>query len=155
MHYSLNGRTTMKINFRKVHRCAITPQYKTEGAACADVYAVIDPFDYTYIHPNETQVVQTGLAVEVPDGYELQIRARSGLASKGLMLSNGVGTIDSDYRGEIGIILTNTSSDVIKINTGDRIAQCCLQPVIRIEFNLVDELSNTERGDGGYGSTGS
>ena len=144
----------MVINFKRVHRDAKIPVYKTKGAACADLFCVIRNWDYTYIHPNETQIVQTGLAVEVPDGYELQIRARSGLAAKGVLLSNGIGTIDSDYRGEVGIILTNTSADVVKINNGDRIAQCCLQPVTKIEFNCKLELSETERGDGGYGHTG-
>jgi dUTP pyrophosphatase len=99
-------------------------------------------------------VIKTGLAVEIPDGYELQIRARSGLATKGLIVTNGVGTIDSDYRGEVGVILSNVSSDVIKIEDHQRVAQCCLQKVITIDFNEVEELSDTERGEGGYGNTG-
>lgn len=145
----------MELNFKKVHRNAKTPTYKTSGAACADLHAVFhDNWDYTFIHPNETQVIQTGLVVEVPEDYEMQVRARSGLASQGILLSNGIGTIDSDYRGEVGVILTNTSPDVFRINDGDRIAQCCLQKVTKMEFNFCLELSETERGDGGYGSTG-
>ncbi len=144
----------MKIKFRKVREDARVPEYKTEGAACADLYAVIDRWDYTYIQPSGTEVIPTGLEVEVPEGYELQIRARSGLASQGIILSNGVGTIDSDYRGEVGVILTNTSPNVVRINTGDRVAQCCLSPITRIGFEEVEELSETKRGVGGYGSTG-
>lgn len=144
----------MKLILKMLHKDAKVPEYKTEGAACADLYAVFhDNWGYTYVRPNETKVIQTGLAVEVPEGWEMQIRARSGLASKGLILSNGVGTIDSDYRNEIGVILTNTSSDIMKIDTGDRIAQCCLQRVTTMKFDLVDELSDTQR-LGGFGSTG-
>lgn len=146
----------MRVILKKVHKDAQTPEYKTEGAACADLYAVFhDNWGYTYVRPNETKVIQTGLAVEIPEGWEMQIRARSGLASKGLILSNGVGTIDRDYRGEIGVILTNTSSNIMKISTGERIAQCCLHRVNKMRFSLVEELSETERGGGGFGSTGS
>ena len=146
----------MQVFFKKLHQLAVTPEYKTDGAACADLHAVFDsPFDYTYIHPNATEIIQTGLAVEVPRGYELQVRSRSGMASKGVILANGVGTIDSDYRGGIGVILTNCGPDVVKITTGDRIAQCCLNKLPKMEFIEVDDLEETERGGGGFGSTGS
>lgn len=145
----------MKVNIKKVHKDAKIPEYKTDGAVCADLYAVFkNNFGYTYIHPNQTEIISTGLAVEVPEGWELQIRARSGLASQGVILSNGVGTVDSDYRGVVGVILTNTGSDVMKISTGDRIAQCCLSPVHRIEFVEKDNLTDTNRGGNGFGSTG-
>lgn len=146
----------VRVDIKKIHKDAQIPEYKTEGAACADLCAVFhDNWGYTYIRPSETKVIQTGLAVEVPEGWEMQIRARSGLASKGLILSNGIGTIDSDYRGEVGVILTNTTPNIMKIDTGMRIAQCCLHRVNEMRFSIVDELSDTERGEGGYGSTGS
>ena len=146
----------MIVKFKRVHHEAIKPEYKTKGAACADLYAVFDDlFGYTYVYPNETAVIQTGLEVEVPEGYEMQVRARSGVAAQGVMLANGVGTIDSDYRGEVKVLLTNASPDVVKITSGQRIAQCCLKEVIKVEFEEVDELSDTERGGGGLGSTGS
>jgi dUTP pyrophosphatase len=111
-------------------------------------------YEYDYLYPSETKVFKTGFAVQIPEGYELQIRCRSGYAASGILLSNGVGTIDCDYRGEVGIILTNTSPNTFKISTGDRIAQCLLVPVEKFEFMPVSELDTTERGEGGYGSTG-
>ncbi len=125
------------------------------GSACADLHAVFpNSFGYTYIHPNQTEIISTGLAVSVPVGYEMQIRSRSGMAVKGAILANGVGTIDSDYRGTVGVILTNCSPDVVKITQGDRIAQCCLKEVIKINFKEVEELDETARGEGGFGHTG-
>ena len=143
----------MKVKFKKVHHEAIEPEYKTKKAACCDLYAVFnDLFGYCYLRPNETAVIPTGLEVIIPSGYELQIRSRSGMASKGVVLSNGIGTIDEDYHEEIKVLLTNCSPDVVKITQGDRVAQCCLSPVTKIEFEEVDYVP--KNGRGGLGSTG-
>jgi dUTP pyrophosphatase len=105
------------------------------------------------IQPGETVVVPTGLRMEIPEGYEVQIRPRSGLARRGLVAA--FGTVDSDYRGEVGVILHNTNSDMVKlIEDGDRIAQGVLCPVTRANFEFVNEVSQTARGSGGFGSTG-
>ena len=126
----------------------IIPVYKTEGSAGADCFSRVD----AVIKPHETKVIPLGFAVEIPNGYEMQIRPRSGLATKGKQAI--FGTIDSDYRGEVGAIIYNSSDDEFVVKKGDRIAQCLIAPVIIASFNAVDELSETERGNGGFGSTG-
>ena len=126
----------------------IIPVYKTEGSAGADCFSRVD----AVIKPHETRVIPLGFAVEIPNGYEMQIRPRSGLATKGKQAI--FGTIDSDYRGEVGAIIYNSSDDEFVVKKGDRIAQCLIAPVIIASFNAVDELSETERGNGGFGSTG-
>lgn len=126
----------------------IVPIYKTEGSAGADCFARMD----AVIAPKETAIVPLGFAVEIPKGYEMQIRPRSGLATKGKQAI--FGTIDSDYRGEVGAIIYNSSDEEFVVKKGDRIAQCLIAPVIIASFNAVDELSETERGNGGFGSTG-
>ena len=140
----------MQIKILKLNKTLPIPKYATNGSACMDVYSSID----TFIYPDETQVIPLGIAVEIPKWYELQVRGRSGLSKKGIIVSNGIGTIDSDYRGEIGMILTNLTSEVFKITQGDRVGQVCLSQVIPISFEEVEQLSETERGAGGYGSTG-
>ena len=124
------------------------PVYKTNGSAGADCFARMD----AVIAPKETKVIPLGFAVEVPSGYELQIRPRSGLASKGKVCM--FGTVDSDYRGEVSAIIHNNTDDAFVVKKGDRIAQCLIAPVIMASFNAVDKLSETERGNGGFGSTG-
>lgn len=124
------------------------PVYKTNGSAGADCFARMD----AVIAPKETAIVPLGFAVEIPNGYEMQIRPRSGLATKGKQAI--FGTIDSDYRGEVGAIIYNSSDNEFVVKKGDRIAQCLIAPVIIASFNAVDELSKTERGNGGFGSTG-
>lgn len=124
------------------------PVYKTPGSACADCFARVNE----KIKPGETKIIPLGFKVEIPSGYEMQIRGRSGLASKGVKCS--LGTVDSDYRGEVGAIISNFSDNDFEINAGDRIAQCTVFPVYLIQFCLVDELSATKRGAGGFGSTG-
>ena len=126
----------------------IIPVYKTEGSAGADCFSRVD----AVIKPHETKVIPLGFAVEIPNGYEMQIRPRSGLATKGKQAI--FGTIDSDYRGEVGAIIYNSSDDEFVVKKGDRIAQCLIAPVIIASFNAVDELSETERGNAGFGSTG-
>lgn len=124
------------------------PEYKTEGSAGADCFSRINDI----ILPKETKIIPLGFAVEVPSGYELQIRPRSGLASKGKVCM--FGTIDSDYRGEVGAIIHNNTDEEFVVNKGDRIAQCILAPVTKAEFVPCLMLSETKRGNGGFGSTG-
>lgn len=107
------------------------------------------------LNPGARCMVRTGIRVSVPEGYELQVRPRSGLAIRhGLSLVNSPGTIDPDFRGEIGILLINLGSDVVEIAVGERIAQLVLCPVARCEWQIVDQLEESERGEGGFGSTG-
>ena len=127
------------------------PEYETPGAAGLDVRANAD----FYIHPGAIQLVPTGLFVEIPPGYEIQVRPRSGLALKhGITVLNSPGTIDSDYRGEIGVILINHGKEPFDISPGDRIAQLVLCKVERIEWDVNSALTGTFRGKKGFGSTG-
>lgn len=131
----------------------ILPTYETAGAAGADCYAHIS--ESIVLHPGERMMVPLGFRVEIPEGYEMQIRARSGNARKhGIGEVNGVGTIDSDYRGEVGVILINLSPLDFELNPGDRIAQAVIAPVIKAEWIKTNDLSDTVRGEGGFGSTG-
>ena len=129
------------------------PQYATKGASGMDIRAALDiPLT---LQPLERNLIPTGLFVEIPQGYEIQIRPRSGLAIKqGITCLNTPGTIDSDYRGEIKVILINLSSEEQVINPGDRIAQMIIQKTERAEFEQVEFLNNTERAAGGFGHTG-
>ncbi len=129
------------------------PKYETSGSAGMDLIADID--EPINLKPLERQVVPTGLYISLPEGYEAQIRARSGLSYKhGITTANGIGTIDSDYRGEIGVILVNLSNEEYTINSGDRIAQMIIAKYEKAEFIEVEELSETTRNDGGFGHTG-
>ena len=129
------------------------PKYATKGASGMDIRAALDTA--LTLQPLERNLIPTGLFVEIPEGYEIQIRPRSGLAVKqGITCLNTPGTIDSDYRGEIKIILINLSSEMQVINPGDRIAQMIIQKTERAEFEQVEILNNTERAAGGFGHTG-
>lgn len=131
------------------------PKYETEGSAGMDVKAFMEGGEPIPIMPGKTEVIHTGLYVEIPQGWEIQVRSRSGLAAKHkICVLNSPGTIDSDYRGEIMVILTNLGSENFFVYSGDRIAQLVLSKVTRIHFDTVDNLSDTARGDGGFGSTG-
>ena len=131
----------------------ILPFYETEGSAGMDVKAYID--EPVILKPGQRMLVPTGLYIELPAGYEAQIRARSGLAiKKGIGLVNGIGTIDSDYRGEIKVILINWGDEDFVIENGDRIAQMVIAKYERVEWEQSDNLSDTERGSGGFGHTG-
>lgn len=131
------------------------PSYETEGAAGADLRANFPERSGVTLAPGVRALVPTGLRLAIPPGYEVQIRPRSGLALKhGIMLVNSPGTIDSDYRGPLGVILLNAGDEPFSVNHGDRIAQMVLAPVTRAEFRLVEALDNTARGTGGFGSTG-
>ena len=143
----------MNIAITKLREEAILPDYQTTHSAAMDLAACID--EPIVLGSLERAIVPTGLALAVPEGYEAQVRARSGLSVKhGISLANGVGTIDADYRGELGVILVNLSKEPFTIEPGMRVAQLLVAKVERIEWQLVEELGETERGKGGYGSTG-
>lgn len=129
------------------------PEYKTIGSAGADCFARIA--ESVIVKSGKIATVPLGFAVEIPDGYEMQIRSRSGLArKKGIQVFNAPGTIDCDFRGEVGAIIFNASSEAFEIKPNDRIAQAVIAPVIQAEWNEVTDLSETKRGEGAYGSTG-
>ncbi|MDE9451268.1 dUTP diphosphatase [Aliiroseovarius sp. Z3] len=136
----------------------LLPSYETAGSAGADLRANLPDADRKTgwtLAPMERRIVPTGLRVEIPDGFEMQIRPRSGLAAKhGITLANAPGTIDSDYRGPLGVILINLGADPFVIGHGDRIAQAVIAPVVQADYVQVDELTDTTRGAGGFGSTG-
>ena len=132
---------------------AVLPSYQTKGAAGADICACIE--SDVVIGVGERVMVPTGLFFEIPQGYEVQVRPRSGLAVKnGVTCLNTPGTIDSDYRGEVKVILINLGQKPFIVKNGDRIAQIVVSPVEQASFCKVDVLSSTERGEGGFGSTG-
>lgn len=139
--------------FIKLKKDASVPEYKTQGSAGADLRAYIEM--PVILKPMQRYLVPTGLSVELPEGMELQVRPRSGLALKhGITVLNTPGTVDSDYRGELCVLLINLGSEDFKIEKGDRIAQAVISPVVQAEFTEKEELSDTARGAGGYGSTG-
>ena len=143
----------VKILIKKTSKEVITPKYKTDGSSGVDLSAFLDK--EVVIKPNSSELIPTGLQVAIPDELEIQIRPRSGLAAKkSIGVLNSPGTIDSDYRGELKIILFNHSDKDFIINNGDRIAQMVLVPIVKMEFEEVDSLPNTVRGQGGFGSTG-
>ena len=143
----------MQLRFRKIHPEAIEPQYQTAGAAGLDLHARI-PHEI-YLQPGVRFSCPTGIGIEVPSGFEAQVRARSGLSIKhGISLANGVGTVDADFRGEICALLINHGDQAFRIEPGMRIAQLVISPVVRVDMMREDALSDTARGEGGFGSTG-
>ncbi|MEM0986815.1 MAG: dUTP diphosphatase [Pseudomonadota bacterium] len=131
------------------------PKYETEGAAGLDVRAAVTDDAPVILDPSARDMIPTGLSVAIPEGYELQMRPRSGLAARhGITCLNSPGTIDSDYRGEIKVILINHGSDAFTITRGERIGQLVLAPVCQLKWAEVETLPDTMRGDGGFGSTG-
>ncbi len=131
------------------------PAYETSGSAGMDVRAAVPEDAPVTLAPGARAMVETGLSVAIPEGYEIQVRPRSGLAAKhGLTCLNTPGTIDSDYRGEIKVILINLGAEAFVIKRGERVAQLVLAPVTRLAWSEVDELGATTRGTGGFGSTG-
>lgn len=141
------------INIKKINDKAIIPTYGSEYAAGADMYACLDAA--VQIESGQTVLIHTGIAMEIPAGYAGLVYARSGLASKkGLAPANKVGVIDADYRGEIMVALHNHGTQTQSVEPGERIAQLVIAPCITGVFHQVDELSDTVRGDGGFGSTG-
>ena len=144
---------TANVNIKKLNPEAIIPTYGSSDAAGADLYALLD--EPVTIEPGKTFLVKTGIAMEIPEGYAGRIYARSGLATKrGLAPANKVGVVDSDYRGEIMVSLHNHSDIPQTIEKGERIAQLVITPYLRGVFNEVGELTDTVRGEGGFGSTG-
>ena len=164
----------MKIKAKRLSDTAKLPTYGSERAACADIYCDLrvdkcidlnpanvdfrnmgysgDCFDRVNIAPHSTIKIPTGWAFQPPEGYMLQILQRSGLASKGLIPLGGI--LDEDYTGEVIVIMLNTTDDYLYINNGDRIAQMAIRSYYQGEFEIVDKLDETERGDGAFGSTG-
>ncbi len=145
----------MKIKIKKLHKRAIIPTYGTEYSAGADLYALSESGAPISIPGASTVLVRTGISVEIPEGYCGLIFARSGLATKrNLAPANKVGVIDADYRGEIMVALHNHSEITATVEPAERIAQLAIVPFLKAEFDLVDDLSDTVRGSGGFGSTG-
>lgn len=143
----------MKMNIKKLDDRAILPTYGSEFSAGADLYACLD--EAVTIEPGEALLIHTGVAMEIPEGYAGLIFARSGLATKkGLAPSNKVGVVDADYRGEVMVSLFNHSKEARCVEPGERIAQLVISPFIAAEWNVVEELNETVRGEGGFGSTG-
>lgn len=144
----------MIVKVKKLDDRAILPTYGSACAAGADLYALVDGESFT-IAAGETVLVSTGLSVEIPEGYVGLIYARSGLATKkGLAPANKVGVIDSDYRGEVKVALFNQSGKAQTIAAGERVAQLVIAPYLAVEYQQAEELSDTARGAGGFGSTG-
>jgi len=143
----------LQVKFKKLDPKAQAPQYATAHAAGLDLVACLE--SAVVIEPQTVELIPTGLAIELPEGYEAQIRPRSGLALKHLIsLPNTPATIDADYRGEVKIILINHGKKPFTVNPGERIAQMVIAKVERATFSQVEELSDTERGEGGFGHTG-
>jgi dUTP pyrophosphatase len=140
----------MNIKFQRLNREARMPTYATEGAACFDLYSADKAI---IIRANDMQAVKTGIAVEIPEGYALMLYSRSGHGFRRVSLANSVGVVDSDYRGEVKVLIKNDGFSYIEINPGDRIAQGMIIPVQQVQFEEGD-LSETVRGAGGFGSTG-
>lgn len=141
----------VKLKIKKLHSDAILPQYAHNGDAGMDLYS-IDNID---INPRECKLVKTGISIELPLNTEAQIRPRSGLALNHMItVLNAPGTIDEGYRGEIGIILINHGSQIFSVTKGMKIAQMVIKPTLKVDIEQVHDLSDTSRGDGGFGSTG-
>ena len=143
----------VKVLVKKLHPKVQLPSYKTEGSSGMDLMAFVE--NQIIISPNNSALIPTGLSVAIPKDVEIQIRPRSGLAIKSnISVLNAPGTIDSDYRGELKIILFNHSNAEFIVKNNDRIAQMVLTPVLKIDFEEVDALPDSTRGSGGFGSTG-
>ena len=152
----MNQKSIIKIRIAPVNRNTNDiplPAYATDGSSGMDIRAAVE--EEVIIPPNQTMLIPTGFYIEVPNGYEAQVRPRSGLAIKyGISVLNTPGTIDADYRGEVKVILTNFGKDNFVIRRGDRIAQLVIAPVIQAEWEEVPTLDETPRGAGGFGHTG-
>ncbi len=143
----------VKVLVKKLNSKAQLPKYKTSGSSGMDLMALIE--NPIKIKPQESALIATGIAIDIPEGTEVQIRPRSGLAAKSsISVLNTPGTIDSDYRGEIKIILFNHGKEEFTINNNDRVAQMVLMPILKTEFEEVEDLPETLRGSEGFGSTG-
>ena len=142
-----------KIQIKKLSNEVLTPKYETPGSSGMDIAAYIN--EDVIINSGDKALIPTGFSLSIPQGYEVQIRPRSGLAiKKGITILNTPGTIDSDYRGEIKVVLINLSKDKFTVQNGERIAQMVVCPIVQVSIEEVKELSETNRGIGGFGSTG-
>ncbi len=142
----------VKLLIKKLQKNIILPEYKTDGSSGMDLMANVE--QTVKISPGEKKIISTGIMIAIPEQYEIQIRPRSGLAAKnGISVLNTPGTIDSDYRGEIKIILINLGKDIFEIKKNDRIAQMIVCPIIKVKLEEVENLPETVRGKGGFGST--
>jgi len=143
----------VKVLFKRLNPKAQIPKYKTHGSSGLDLMALIE--SPIKIKPQESALISTGISIAIPQDTEIQIRPRSGLAAKSnISVLNTPGTIDSDYRGEIKVILFNHGNEEFTVNNNDRIAQMVLMPVLKVDFEEVKDLPETMRGSGGFGSTG-
>lgn len=140
----------IELKVKLLTESAKLPIYATENSAGLDLFSD----EETILEPGEIKAIRTGIAIEIPEGYEGQIRPRSGLALKGITVANAPGTIDSDYRGEVKVILINLSKERFKIEKGMRIAQLVISKYEKVQVKKVEKLSETKRGEGGFGSTG-
>ena len=143
----------VKVLVKKLNTRVKLPSYKTEGSSGMDLIAFVEkPIE---IKPNSSALIPTGLSIAIPENYEVQIRPRSGLAAKSnISVLNAPGTIDSDYRGELKVILFNHGNKQFVVKNNERIAQMVLTPILKVDFEEVDSLPDTIRGSGGFGSTG-
>jgi len=142
------------VKFKRLRDSAQLPKYMSEGAAGLDLAASLESVDQVVIEPGARTLIGSGLALELPRGYEAQVRPRSGLALKhGVTVLNSPGTVDEDYRGEVKVLLINHGSEPFTIKNGERIAQLVIAPVSRVEL-IESDLNDTRRGAGGYGHTG-
>ncbi|MDB5159814.1 MAG: dut, Deoxyuridine 5-triphosphate nucleotidohydrolase [Candidatus Saccharibacteria bacterium] len=143
----------MEVKVKKINSNATLPAYQTDQAAAMDIHACLEA--PMILQPLERAMVPTGLAFEIPEGYEMQIRARSGLSIKhGITMVNGIGTIDADYRGELNILVINLGQEAFEIEPDMRIAQLLVTKFEKISWQVTEDLSETTRGSGGFGSTG-
>lgn len=143
----------MNVKVKKLNDRAQLPTYQTDQAAAFDFHACLD--EPKVLQPLERAMIPTGLAYEIPEGYEMQVRARSGLSIKhGITMVNGIGTIDADYRGELNILVINLGQEPFEIEDGMRVAQGVISPINQVSWQEVETLSETDRGSGGFGSTG-
>lgn len=145
----------VEIKIKKLTDSAIIPEYKTSGSAGADLYVDLDS-DSVVLDPGQTKIIPTNLSVELPEGYVMFVVPRSGISAKTtIRIANSPGTVDSDYRGNVGIICTNISAnEPVQIKNHDRIAQMIIMQVPKVNICVCDNLTETERGSGGFGSTG-
>jgi dUTP pyrophosphatase len=145
----------MKIKFKRLDERAIVPRYETMGAAGMDLCVLLDGDEEEILKSGEIKLFRTGLAISLPEGYEAQVRSRSGLSLKsGVAVLNAPGTIDSDYRGEIGLIMMNFSKLDFTVKNNMRLAQLVIAKYYRAEIEIVSSLDSTDRNEGGFGSTG-
>lgn len=142
----------MKLRIKKLHPRAILPTRARPGDSGLDLHVLLD--SHTHLAPGEGWLFQTGIAIELPEGYEGQVRGRSGLTKRRIFACGGLGTVDNGYRGDVGVFLFNNSPSLLVLNPGDRIAQLVVCPVVYPEVMEVEKLSETERGANGFGSTG-